>query len=73
MQIVHTMPDESQVYTHTIPQFGLGVFLMSKPGECRAFILAALAAGYTDIATLGVSGFLHLNDEEAEGAPAAEA
>jgi len=47
MQIGHTTADGSQAYTHTVPQFGLGVFLMSKPGECKASVLAALAAGYT--------------------------
>ena len=51
MQIGHTTADGSQAYTHTVPQFGLGVFLMSKPGECKASVLAALAAGYTHIDT----------------------
>ena len=34
---------------------------------------AILGVVLTLIAILGVSGFLHLNDEEAEEAPAAEA
>ena len=51
MQIGHTTADGSQAYTHTVPQFGLGVFLMSEPGECKASVLSALAAGYTHIDT----------------------
>ena len=38
-------------YTHEIPSFGLGVFLMSEPGECKSACLAALEAGYTHIDT----------------------
>ena len=34
---------------------------------------AVLGVVLTLIATMGVSGFLHLNDEEGEEAPAAEA
>ena len=38
-------------YSHEIPSFGLGVFLMSEPGECKSACLAALEAGYTHIDT----------------------
>ena len=51
MHIGHQTPEGKEAYPTEIPQFGLGVFLMSKPGECKASVLAALAAGYTHIDT----------------------
>ena len=51
MRISHTTPDGQVKYEHDIPQFGLGVFLMSKEGECKSSVLAALEAGYTHIDT----------------------
>ena len=51
MRISHTTPDGELKYEHDIPQFGLGVFLMSKEGECKSSVLAALEAGYTHIDT----------------------
>ena len=51
MRISHTTPDGKTVYEHEIPQFGLGVFLMSDNGECKSAVLNALDAGYTHIDT----------------------
>ena len=51
MRISHNTPDGQVKYEHDIPQFGLGVFLMSKEGECKSSVLAALEAGYTHIDT----------------------
>ena len=51
MQIGHMTQDGSHAYSLNIPQFGLGVFLMSEPGECKSSVLAALKAGYTHIDT----------------------
>ena len=51
MRISHTTPDGQVKYEHDIPQFGLGVFLMSKEGECKSSVLSALEAGYTHIDT----------------------
>ena len=51
MRINHATQDGSTAYEHNIPQFGLGVFLMSKPGECKSSVLNALNAGYTHIDT----------------------
>ena len=51
MRISHTTPDGSEAYVHEVPQFGLGVFLMSKKGECKNSVLKALDAGYTHIDT----------------------
>ncbi len=51
MRISHTVPNGETVYEHEIPQFGLGVFLMSNDGECKNAILKALEAGYTHIDT----------------------
>ena len=51
MRISHTTPDGQVKYEHDIPQFGFGVFLMSKEGECKSSVLAALEAGYTHIDT----------------------
>ena len=39
------------MFEHEIPQFGLGVFLMSEEGECKNSVLTALDAGYTHIDT----------------------
>ena len=33
MRISHTTPEGEQAFPHEIPQFGLGVFLMSDDGE----------------------------------------
>ena len=51
MRISHSTPDGKQAYSHEIPQFGLGVFLMTKEGECKNSVLKALEAGYTHIDT----------------------
>ena len=51
MQIGHMTQDGSHAYSLNIPQFGLGVFLMSEPGECKSSVLEALKAGYTHIDT----------------------
>ena len=51
MRISHSTPTGSEEFVHEVPQFGLGVFLMSEEGECRNSVLAALNAGYTHIDT----------------------
>ena len=51
MRISHITPNGEQAYPHEIPQFGLGVFLMSSNGECKNSVLNALKAGYTHIDT----------------------
>ena len=51
MRISHTTPEGEQAFPHEIPQFGLGVFLMSGDGECKQSVLTALEAGYTHIDT----------------------
>ena len=51
MRISHVTKDGGTAYEHNIPQFGLGVFLMSKAGECKSSVLNALNAGYTHIDT----------------------
>ena len=51
MRISHTTPEGEQAFPHEIPQFGLGVFLMSDDGECKRSVLTALEAGYTHIDT----------------------
>lgn len=51
MRISHNTPTGEQAYTHEIPQFGLGVFLMSRQGECKNSVLNAINAGYTHIDT----------------------
>ena len=50
MRISHSTSD-GEKFEHQIPQFGLGVFLMSEVGECKKSVLAALEAGYTHIDT----------------------
>ena len=50
MRISHSSSD-GEKFEHEIPQFGLGVFLMSEVGECKKSVLAALEAGYTHIDT----------------------
>lgn len=51
MELSHITNDGSTRHHTEIPSFGLGVFLMSEPGECKAAVLAALEAGYTHIDT----------------------
>ena len=51
MRISHTTSEGEQAFPHEIPQFGLGVFLMSDDGECKRSVLTALEAGYTHIDT----------------------
>ena len=51
MRISHSTATGDEVHVHEIPSFGLGVFLMSEPGECKSACLAALRAGYTHIDT----------------------
>ena len=51
MRISHSTLTGDEAYVHDIPSFGLGVFLMSEPGECKSACLAALNAGYTHIDT----------------------
>ena len=51
MRISHNTPNGETAYPHDIPQFGLGVFLMSNQGECKNSVLNALKAGYTHIDT----------------------
>jgi len=51
MRISHTASDGQKKFEHEIPQFGLGVFLMSDDGECKNSVLTALNAGYTHIDT----------------------
>jgi diketogulonate reductase-like aldo/keto reductase len=51
MRISHSTPNGGQEFVHEVPQFGLGVFLMSEEGECKNSVLAALEAGYTHIDT----------------------
>ena len=60
MRISHTTPGGSEEYVHEIPQLGLGVFLMTDPGECRKAVLAALDAGYNHIDTARV----YTNEDE---------
>ena len=50
MRISHNTSD-GEKFEHNIPQFGLGVFLMSEEGECKKSVLTALEAGYTHIDT----------------------
>ena len=45
------MTNGETAFEHEIPQFGLGVFLMSDTGECKNAVLNALNAGYTHIDT----------------------
>ncbi len=59
MRIGHRTADGEEKYSHNIPSFGLGVFLMSEPGECKAACLAALEAGYTHIDTARAYGNEH--------------
>ena len=51
MRISHRTRTGEEAYEHEIPSFGLGVFLMSEPGECKSACLAALKAGYRHIDT----------------------
>ena len=51
MRISHLSADGAESHPHEIPSFGLGVFLVSEPGECKAACIAALEAGYTHIDT----------------------
>ena len=51
MRISHSTPNGSEEFVHEVPQFGLGVFLMSEEGECKNSVLTALKAGYTHIDT----------------------
>ena len=51
MRISHSTPSGGEEFVHEVPQFGLGVFLMSEEGECKSSVLAALEAGYTHIDT----------------------
>ena len=51
MRISHRTPNGGEEFVHEVPQFGLGVFLMSEEGECKNSVLAALEAGYTHIDT----------------------
>ena len=51
MRISHSTQSGEEKFEHEIPQFGLGVFLMSQEGECKNSVLAALEAGYTHIDT----------------------
>ena len=51
MRISHSTQSGELKFEHNIPQFGLGVFLMSEKGECKSSVLAALEAGYTHIDT----------------------
>ena len=51
MRISHSTPSGTEMFDHEIPQFGLGVFLMSEEGECKNSVLTALDAGYTHIDT----------------------
>ena len=51
MRISHSTQSGELKFEHNIPQFGLGVFLMSEKGECKSSVLAALKAGYTHIDT----------------------
>ncbi len=51
MRISHQTADGSEAFVHEVPQFGLGVFLMTAEDECKTSVLAALEAGYTHIDT----------------------
>lgn len=51
MHISHQTPEGEEAYPTEIPQFGLGVFLMSDNGECKSSVVTALKAGYTHIDT----------------------
>lgn len=51
MRISHNTPDGKEAYAHEVPQFGLGVFLMTTEGECKNSVLKALDSGYTHIDT----------------------
>ena len=59
MRISHLSADGAESHPHEIPSFGLGVFLMSEPGECKAACIAALEAGYTHIDTARAYGNEH--------------
>ena len=51
MRISHRTADGGESFALNIPQFGLGVFLMTSEGECKSSVLTALEAGYTHIDT----------------------
>ena len=59
MRISHRTADGIESHPHEIPSFGLGVFLMSEPGECKSASLAALSVGYTHIDTARAYGNEH--------------
>ena len=51
LSIGHMTSNGELAHTSEVPQFGLGTFLMNKPGECRDAVLAALKLGYKHIDT----------------------
>ena len=51
IQIGHLTVDGKKEFTSNVPQFGLGTFLMSEPGECFQAVLTALELGYRHIDT----------------------
>ncbi|MDG1541605.1 MAG: hypothetical protein P8Q39_02050, partial [Candidatus Thalassarchaeaceae archaeon] len=51
LTIGHATTSGELVHTSEVPQFGLGTFLMSKPGECKQAVLSALKSGYKHIDT----------------------
>jgi len=58
--ISHRTEDGGDSHAVEVPMFGLGVFLMSNPGECTAAVLHALEAGYRHIDT----AMAYENEEE---------
>ena len=51
LTIGHATTSGELVHTSKVPQFGLGTFLVSKPGECKQAVLSALKSGYKHIDT----------------------
>ncbi len=51
MELGHATQDGTTSHVSTVPQFGLGTFLMREAGECRDAVLAALRMGYIHIDT----------------------
>jgi diketogulonate reductase-like aldo/keto reductase len=50
-QIGHRNSDGKEVHLSSVPQFGLGTFLMTESGECERSVLSALKLGYRHIDT----------------------
>jgi diketogulonate reductase-like aldo/keto reductase len=60
LTIGHMTSSGKLSHTSEVPQFGLGTFLMTKPGECKDAVLTALKLGYKHIDT----AMAYENEEE---------